>query len=139
MYANPCEYKGYEDFNADVLRLFVQEKKLKNYRGSEHDAAKKRLQRAKRTENYWSSLTAPYTEYGFYAVISHKNEDNSDESVSEEQSPTKQRQRQKKTAESKKQKQHQIIRSNIKKRVKRAESLSGISSANKRRRLNNDV
>merc|ERR1712154_83828 len=72
LYAKPCHYKGYEAFNADVLRLFVQEKKLKNYRGSDPDLAKKRLQKVKRTENYWSSLTAPYTEYGFDAVISHQ-------------------------------------------------------------------
>jgi len=96
-----------------------------------------RLQRgykkAKRTENYWISLTAPYTEYGFDAVISHKNSDDSDESNAEDE---KRKKRQKKI-ESKKQKQAQI-RENIKKRVKRDSSLESLPSPNKRRKLNND-
>merc|ERR1712228_740315 len=132
LYAQPCEY---HEFNADIKRIFLQQKRLKNVRGSEQEAAKKRMQKAKRVENYWSSLTAPYTQYGFDAVISYKNKDSdSDESEKEEK---KLRKRQK-NKESKKQKQHQMVLSNIKKRVKRDQSMESMASPNKRRRLNNN-
>merc|ERR1712129_221783 len=129
MGAQPCEYDNYYDFNNDVKKLFKQAKKWKNYRGSEQEMVNKRMQKAVRVNNYWETLTAPYTQYGFNAVIANQNKDSSDDSDLEE---TKSKKRSAQKKESKRQKE---VLGNIKKRHLSGES---IVSPNKRRKLNND-
>jgi len=72
--AKPCQYKSYEQFDADMKRVFATENRLKNYKGPLCDAINRRHQLALRVENYWGTLTAPYTEYGFEEMIKYEAE-----------------------------------------------------------------
>jgi len=134
-------YKGYKEFAQDVAQIFAQEKRLKNYKGANKEAAAKRLAIAKRVENYWNNLIAPYERYGFEAVINNKNKDSDDneqqdeddhKNIIEEESTPKRPQA---TTESKQDEQTRKTLSNLKKRVKRGEETPATVD-NKRRRLN---
>jgi len=151
LHQKPCWYHSYEEFAADVKKIFDQEKRLKSHKGGMRDTFQKRMLMASRARNYWNTLIAPYEQYGFDAVENHKNntrqdadDDDDDDrklntastttttattttSVNHKTQPQQQRE-QKEEREggesmesNKKRKQTQKVLSNLKKRVQRSE------------------
>eukprot|EP01084_Bolivina_argentea_P027077 50330_1 len=136
LYQKQCYYPSYDKFNEDIAKIFYQETRLKKYKGNCTDRVKKRMQNAKRTENYWNTLTAPYTEYGFDAIINAQSNDTDDSKEGEHRQELI-----KSKNESKKQKKNKRLLSNIKKRVKRSSDpleLGPPQPPFKRRRLNDN-
>eukprot|EP00483_Globobulimina_turgida_P001107 UN01109 len=73
LYSKPCYYANYDRFNEDIIKIFYQEKRLRNYEGNSDNIVKKRIQNAKQAENYWNTLTASYKQFGFDVINNNNN------------------------------------------------------------------